>query len=313
MGSKMNIWNLRPSLSEFEFSHIRHFFLLVRMSLCGDLKSSVDNLSSKIELVTFSTTPSASQNMASSAGHHDDNEVVASSSAEQDFEMALTGFESDFEQQIVKLFRRLSLPFKKANRRLRDMEDIGRQLESTMGEIRTTVQIANADFDRKFGDFFNMTLEMFEHQHHQSELGEKTLAGIKLCCAGTASDLSDFKAKTEAVLDMLRQQMPDESNYDPRSSASIRFDSERILSVLKHHENLLIDGFDKKCSSNNIEAAVKQDDEHQAKSHDHAAEITLSSTEILEVEPTQVPPPTNSSNAIDTVLHLFFLLRLSSI
>lgn len=254
------------------------------MSLCGDLKSSVDNLSSKIELVTFS-----SQNTPSSSPR-DDNEVVASP---DDFEMALTGFESDFEQQIVKLFRRLSLPFKKANRRLRDMEDIGRQLESTMGEIRTTVQIASADFDRKFGDFFNMTLEMFEHQHHQSELGEKTLAGLKQCCAGTASDLSDFRAKTEAILDMIQQGMASATNHDSRSSASIRFDSERILSVLKDHENLIIDGFDKKCST----PSSSSDD---AKSHvNDAAEITLSSPEIVESVPTEVP--LSSSNAIDTV------------
>ena len=73
-----------------------------------------------------------------------------------------------------------------------------------MGEIRTTVQIASADFDRKFSDFFNMTLEMFEHQHHQIETSEKTLAGIKLCCSGTAADLSDFKAKTEDVLDKIQ-------------------------------------------------------------------------------------------------------------
>ena len=36
---------------------------------------------------------------------------------EADFEMSLSGFESDMEQQLIKLFRRLALPFKKANRR----------------------------------------------------------------------------------------------------------------------------------------------------------------------------------------------------
>ena len=58
------------------------------------------------------------------------------------------------------------------------MEDIGRQLESTMGEIRSSVQIAAADFDQKFNDFFNMTLEMFEHQHHQFELGDRKLGTV---------------------------------------------------------------------------------------------------------------------------------------
>lgn len=167
---------------------------------------------------------------------------------ETDFELAFTGLESDMETQMIKLFRRLSLPFKKANRRLRDMEDIGRQLESTMNEIRTNVQIASADFDRKFSDFFNMTLEMFEHQHYQIELSEKSLASIKLCCTGTAQDLSDFKAKTESLLNKiesgaLMEQMP-RSQDSSRSRAQLRFDSERILSVLQDHEKLIIDGFD---------------------------------------------------------------------
>ena len=38
---------------------------------------------------------------------------------ETDFDMSFTGFESETpnDQQLIKLFRRLTLPFKKANRR----------------------------------------------------------------------------------------------------------------------------------------------------------------------------------------------------
>ena len=209
------------------------------------MKSSLDNLAIKMEKVALSTENC--NNEVNSVGGGGGNGIV---DTEGDFEMSLTGLESEMEQQLVKLFRRLALPFKKANRRLRDMEDIGRQLESTMGEIRTSVQIAAADFDQKFNDFFNMTLEMFEHQHHQIALGEKTLAGIKLCCSGTASDLSDFKAKTESVLDKIESGslMSPAIEDASRSRAALRFESERILSALKDHENLLIDGFDS-CSS----------------------------------------------------------------
>ena len=202
-----------------------------------EMKNEMTLLSDKIdELFLLKNDPQTISNAA-----------PITTTEETDFELAFTGLESDMESQLVKLFRRLSLPFKKANRRLRDMEDIGRQLESTMNEIRTNVQIASADFDRKFSDFFNMTLEMFEHQHYQIELSEKSLASIKLCCTGTAQDLSDFKAKTESVLNKIESgtlmTMP--SNQDSRSRAQLRFDSERILSVLQDHEKLLIDGFDK--------------------------------------------------------------------
>ena len=45
-----------------------------------------------------------------------DNGVIAVE--ETDFDMSLTGMESEFpDQQLIKLFRRLTLPFKKANRR----------------------------------------------------------------------------------------------------------------------------------------------------------------------------------------------------
>ena len=168
---------------------------------------------------------------------------------DSDFDVVLTGLESSMEAQLIKLFKRFSLPFKKANRRLRDMEDIGQQLESTMGEIRTTTQIAAADIDRKFSDFFNMSLEMFDHQHHQIQMGEKTLAGISQCCKGTAADLSEFKARTESALDQIQSGNvfvnDAKSRSGSRTNVQLRFDTERILAVLKNQESLILDGFDK--------------------------------------------------------------------
>ena len=62
------------------------------------------------------------------------------------------------------LLRRLAAPLKKTSRRLKELEaSVGERLDAALG----TVQVAARDVDRKFGDFFNMTMEMFEHQHHQ--------------------------------------------------------------------------------------------------------------------------------------------------
>ena len=76
------------------------------------------------------------------------------------------------------------------------------------------------------------------------------LGGIKLSCSGIASDLSDFKAKTEAFLDKIESGslMSGSIENESRSREALRFESARILSVLKDHENLMIDGFDS-CSS----------------------------------------------------------------
>lgn len=232
------------------------------------MKLDFEKLASKID----SALSKSPRYIATEAGG-----APITTSEDSDFEIALTGFETELEEQLVKLFRKVSLPFKKANRRLRDMEDIGRQLESTMGEIRTSVQLASADIDRKFSDFFNMTLEMFDHQHHQIEMSERTLAGIKLCCSGTASDLSDFKAKTESALEKLESKQCTDLN--PRSSAQLRFDSDRILSAIKEQKSLIIDGFDN-CHDQKPMTSTTASTTTSTEASTKASTVTATSTEI---------------------------------
>ena len=92
------------------------------------MKTSVDSLASKmneIKIVQTSASEATASNNYSNNNHASLPHKIVPINEDTDFEISLTGLESDVEQQIVKLFRRLSLPFKKANRRLRDMEDIG--------------------------------------------------------------------------------------------------------------------------------------------------------------------------------------------
>ena len=79
-----------------------------------------------------------------------------------------------------------------------------------------------------------MTLEIFDHQHHQIQMSEKTLAGISLCCKGSASDLSEFKAKTESVLDKIQSgDLFPKTNSASRTGVQLRFEVNRILAALK--------------------------------------------------------------------------------
>ena len=108
-------------------SNKRILSLLIR-GFCADLKTSVDSLASKmneIKIVQTSASEATASNNYSNNNHASLPHKIVPINEDTDFEISLTGLESDVEQQIVKLFRRLSLPFKKANRRLRDMEDIG--------------------------------------------------------------------------------------------------------------------------------------------------------------------------------------------
>ena len=197
-----------------------------RTGICTDLRKDVNLLSSNVESLV----------RKSRHGNPDkDHESI------QDISMETTQ-----EQQLVKIIRKVALPFKKANKRLRDMEDIGHHLEATMGEIRSHVHVASTDIDRKFNDFFNMTLEMFEHQHHQMEMSEEALASLKQSCRGTTSDLSSFRAKAEPILSKVEAFVlaAERDGSWSRSREQLRFDSDRILAVLKEQENILIDGFD---------------------------------------------------------------------
>ncbi len=202
-----------------------------RTGICVDLRREVRLMSLKLDSIG-----------AKHSGSHQNEDAPLDISVVHGYD------ESDIqEQQLVKIIRKVALPFKKANKRLRDMEDIGHQLETTMGEIRSHVRLASNDLDRKFNDFFNMTLEMFEHQHHQMEMSEQTLAGLKQCCRGTTSDLSNFRAKAEPILSKVEAFVlaSEREGSSARSRSQLRFESDRILSVLKQQENLLIDGFDK--------------------------------------------------------------------
>ena len=95
------------------------------------------------------------------------------------------------------------------------------------------------------------------------------LGGIKLTCSGIASDLSDFKAKTEAFLDKIESGslMSGSIENESRSREALRFESARILSVLKvkkyqkeivvssilpkkQHKNLLVSALRVKNGSN---------------------------------------------------------------
>ena len=224
-----------------------------------------------------------------------------------DFELVnLSGLESELEGQLIKLFRRLALPFKKANRRLRDMEDIGRQLESTMGEIRTSTQIAAADIDRKFSDFFNMTLEMFDHQHHQIEMSEKSLAGISLCCKGSASDLSEFKAKTESILNKIQSGDLMIPKRNDRTSVQLRFEVNRILAALKDHENLILDGFDqcyipKAISITNTTTAIPSYSIDEPQQNEEKIMPNYSRSENL--EPLEIIPTTTAINSATAAIN----------
>ena len=97
------------------------------------------------------------------------------------------------------------------------------------------------------------------------EAYERQFASLRQCCSGTASDLSSFEAKTLSILKRLEeggvrglgtggsrlQGKPEGGEAaggaaDQRAREQARFDTNRIVAILKEHEQILMDGFDRK-------------------------------------------------------------------
>ena len=115
------------------------------------------------------------------------------------------------KKQFLKLFRRITLPFKKANKRLREMEDIRHRFTSSLDQMRAIVNTLTRDADRRYNDFYNMTMEMFDQQHRTLESYERQFASLQQCCKGTASDLSGFEARALSAFNRIENSF---ANWD---------------------------------------------------------------------------------------------------
>jgi hypothetical protein len=84
-------------------------------------------------------------------------------------------------------------------------------------------------------------------QHHQLENYETSLSGLRQCCSGTTSDLSDFKARSLASLERLDFFLARNSidQGGERCRQQIRFDADRIMAAVKDQEKLILDGVDR--------------------------------------------------------------------
>ncbi len=116
------------------------------------------------------------------------------------------------EEQLLKLFQRASAP---------------------LGEAAAA---RSADIDRKFGDFFNITMDMFEHQHGQTESLAAATAASRQCCSGVAADVSQWRAEAAPVLSRLDRAVAAASAAASaaadRQREQMRFDVNRILSAM---------------------------------------------------------------------------------
>ena len=109
----------------------------------------------------------------------------------------------DAEDKFVALFRRITTPFKRVNKRLRTMETVQDNIETVMTELKAEVETNSAEMRRDIGDFLASSTEQGQEHTHILERQAAALASLKQCCNGLAADQGRLTAQAGPVLDRL--------------------------------------------------------------------------------------------------------------
>ena len=146
------------------------------------------------------------------------------------------------------MFRKMALPFKKATRRLRDMESMQARFDAMITEMQTNVAANIEDLHRKFTDYTSVNSEMIEEQNHLIEGYASSFAQILQCCQGQSSDMSRLMASASPVLDRMDTWMVTWANnvnqkFD-RVLEQDGYNTNRIAASQKQVERLVLEGFD---------------------------------------------------------------------
>lgn len=197
----------KSSIFQLRSSQHHHF--------CKEIKSTIQGIDTKIDHV-YQRIKSVDSNMtlvsSSESQLLDQGNDYFTDSIDHDLERVLIDNQDGIShsvpsqssnKQFFKILRRITLPFKKANKRLREMEDIRHRFTTSLDQMRVIVNTLMVDSDRRYNEFYNMTMEMFDQQHNSLQSYERQFASLQQCCQGTASDLSGFDARTHSAFTRL--------------------------------------------------------------------------------------------------------------
>jgi len=251
--------------------------------ICAEIKDTVKSIYEKV--TASSGNGNASRKHDNDSDNVEEREEVETEdrdnnetpSSFDDFELMgaaspQEGGAIDNKRHISELFRRLSLPFKKAGKRLREMEEVTYRFQNNVDQMTQSIGQLTVDMDRRYTDFYNTTVELFQQQHQTLESYERQFASLRQCCSGTASDLSGFEARALPILRRLDHSLQSSSfsqvtEATPRSQESrftgvtkvpddvtsaasdVTASSDGIVALLKEHEKIMVEGFERTVQS----------------------------------------------------------------
>jgi len=227
---------------------------------CHENRQILQDIQSKVDVVFDKSSSDDYNNDQISGPRFDylrsqppDSEIGVSYDLEDDFD--------ESENNFVRMFRKLATPFKKANKRLKAMEDIQGRFDNVINELQSSLKTTIHDMETKFNEFYTMSYEMFEQQSSEMERYSANFAELLQCCKGHSGDFDRFKASASPVLTNLDSWMVTWSatanqKFD-RVLEQHRYNTNRLVTGHKELERILTEGFDR-CNSEKVVVARRR-------------------------------------------------------
>ena len=107
---------------------------------------------------------------------------------------------SEAEDKFVHLFRRITTPFKKVNKRLMSMATLQDLIETEIAGIKVGIETTNEELNTKLSEFISASKEISQEQNHLIEGYASNFASLQQCCIGQSADFNRFAAQAGSIV-----------------------------------------------------------------------------------------------------------------
>ncbi|XP_023349359.1 angiopoietin-2 isoform X2 [Eurytemora carolleeae] len=256
---------------------------------CQDTKDMLAGVANKVNLLVdkFTVDSSATSNgpnfefLRSDPPNSQDASSVVADHDELEIEDA----------RLASLIRKIVLPYKRANKKLKDMESEQGKLETIMTRLEEKFTRHLEDINRKVGDFGITTTDASQEQTQIIEGYGKTLAAVLQCCKGHSVDYNRFMASASPVIDRLDAWMvswrAEVSQSLDRIQQQDAYHAGRIQQQHKELEKLLLEGLDGQRSDLTVETGVDPPRELETTTKSTSTTEQIPTTTSISIERTE--------------------------
>jgi len=156
--------------------------------------------------------------------------------------------EASEDARLAGLIRKIVVPYKRANKRLKEVEEEQGRIEEILLRMEDRFGVSLEDLTRHFADFKISYTDMFQEQTQTIEGYGKSLAAVLQCCQGQSVDYNRFVASTSPVMERLDAWMVSWRSEVNQALQRIKhqdsYGLEKMENQLKELEKLIIESID---------------------------------------------------------------------